>query len=41
MEFELSELGTKAVAAENLDIEQLTMLPRTIDAMRIVLTKKP
>lgn len=41
MEFELSEIGSKMAQEEGLDINQLAVVPRAIDAMRIVLTKKP
>ncbi len=41
MEFELSDIGVKMAQEEGLDINQLSVVPRAIDAMRIVLTKKP
>jgi hypothetical protein len=41
MEFELSDIGVKMAQEEGLDINQLAVVPRAIDAMRIVLTKKP
>jgi hypothetical protein len=41
MEFELSDIGVKMAQEEGLDINQLSVVPRAIDAMRIILTKKP
>ncbi len=41
MEFELSDIGVKMAEEEGLVINQLSVVPRAIDAMRIILTKQP
>jgi len=41
LEYEISELGQEVMKSEGLQAEQLVAVPRAIDAMRVILTKKP
>jgi hypothetical protein len=41
LEFEVSELGQEMMKQEKLDPDQLVAVPRAIDAMQVILTKKP
>lgn len=41
MELELSPIGSKIAEEEGLGTEQLALIPRAVDAMKVILTKKP
>ena len=40
LEFEVSELGQEMMKQEKVDPDQLVAVPRAIDAMRVILTKR-